>query len=139
MTQAELRRLAEERIQDAKALLDGQRWSFAYYVAGYAVESALKSCVLARMIYTGWVFQEKWKAQECLTHDFGELIVLAGLTSELNATLATNPAFVSFWNTVLLWDVSDRYRQKSPAAAEDLYKANTQDPNGVLQWLRIYW
>jgi len=39
--------MAEERLRDAKALLDGQRWEFAYYSAGYAVECALKSCVLA--------------------------------------------------------------------------------------------
>ena len=50
MNQAELRKLAEERILDAKALLDGKRWELAYYTAGYAVECALKSCLLARMV-----------------------------------------------------------------------------------------
>ncbi|NJR43126.1 MAG: HEPN domain-containing protein, partial [Akkermansiaceae bacterium] len=49
MNQAELRRLAEERVRDAEALLAGGRWEFAYYSAGYAVECALKSCLLARM------------------------------------------------------------------------------------------
>ena len=40
------------------------------------------------MIHTAWVFEEKWKASDCLTHDFVELIKLAGLTNELNARLA---------------------------------------------------
>lgn len=53
MHQAEFRALAEARIQDAKALIDGGRADLAYYVAGYAVECALKSCTLARMIHTG--------------------------------------------------------------------------------------
>src|SRR5438552_17336 len=74
VNQAELRQMAEERIKDAKALIDGGRWEFAYYATGYAVECALKSCLLARMIHTGWVFQEKVKVDECLTHDFQKLI-----------------------------------------------------------------
>jgi len=92
VNRAELQELAKERIKDAKALLKGKRWGFAYYTAGYAVECALKSCLLARMIYTAWVFEEKWKAQECLTHDFRELVRLAGLIAELDAKLAASAA-----------------------------------------------
>jgi hypothetical protein len=61
VNRAELRQMANERIKDTKALIDGKRWEFAYYAAGYAVECALKSCVLARMIYTGWVFDDDVK------------------------------------------------------------------------------
>jgi hypothetical protein len=43
-------RLAEEWIEDARALLAAHRWGCAYYAAGYAVECGLNSCVLA---YTG--------------------------------------------------------------------------------------
>jgi hypothetical protein len=139
MNQVDLRLLTEERIKDAKALLDGQRWSFAYYAAGYAVECGLKSCVLARMIYTGWVFQEKWKAQECLTYDFGELIELAGLKTELDAMRATTPGFITRWGIVIMWDVTNRYEQKTRAEAEELYEAITYDPDGVMKWLRNYW
>ena len=38
MNQAELQALAEARIQDAKALIDGGRADLGYYIAGYAVE-----------------------------------------------------------------------------------------------------
>jgi HEPN domain-containing protein len=55
VNRSELQIMTEERLKDAKALLDGGRWEFAYYVAGYAVECGLKSCILARMIYTGWL------------------------------------------------------------------------------------
>jgi len=37
----------DERIEDATALLAASRWSGAYYLTGYALECALKSCVLA--------------------------------------------------------------------------------------------
>src|SRR6266851_3330343 len=108
--------MAEERIKDAKALLDGGRWEFAYYAAGYAVECALKSCVLARMIHTAWVFQEKWDAKQCLTHEFDKLIDLAGLHNELNNKLAASAAaappgsppgghFVAHWTRAVAWKV----------------------------------
>ena len=84
MNQAELRQMAEERIKDAKALLKGKRWEFAYYSAGYSVECALKSCLLSRMVLTGWVFDEQVKrVDDCRTHDFEKLIDIAGMRNEL--------------------------------------------------------
>jgi hypothetical protein len=44
---ADWQKLAEERVKYAKVLLDGGQWAAAYYLAGYAIESGLKSCVLA--------------------------------------------------------------------------------------------
>ena len=108
VNQAELRQMANERIKDAEALIDGKRWEFAYYAAGYAVECALKSCVLARMIYTGWVFDDdvKKKVDDCRTHEFLKLIQIAGLWDELNNALKTSLAagdeFVGNWDTVNL-------------------------------------
>jgi hypothetical protein len=135
--------MAVKRIHDAKALLNGARWEFAYYVSGYAVECALKSCLLARMVHTAWVFEEKWNAKDCLSHDFGELIRLAGLTNELNARLAASAAagdaFVSNWGTVLQWKVTTRYASKTETEAKDLFAAITDKPDGVLRWLTNYW
>src|SRR3954468_4263666 len=108
--------MALMRVRDARALLNGGRWEFAYYVSGYAVECALKSCLLARMIHTAWVFEEKWDAKHCRSHDFGELIKLAGMTDKLNSRLAASAvagdAFVSNWGTVLQWKVTSRYASK---------------------------
>ncbi len=101
MNQAELQDLARGRILDAEALLTSRRWSFAYYVAGYAVECALKSCILARMTRTGWIFQEKAKIEECLTHNFDKLITLSGLKDELNAQLGSSPEFVGNWGLII--------------------------------------
>src|SRR5260370_23201111 len=87
VNRVELQTMAEERVKDAKALLDGGRWEFAYYAAGYAVECALKACLLARMIHTAWVFEEKWEAKQCRTHEFAKLIDLARMRGELNNQL----------------------------------------------------
>jgi hypothetical protein len=36
---------AEPHLQDAEALLQGGRYDAAYYLAGYAVECAIKACI----------------------------------------------------------------------------------------------
>ena len=139
MNQAELRKLAEERIKDASALIDCGRWEFAYYAAGYAVECALKSCLLARMIHTGWVFQQKKKIEECWTHDFNSLCHIAGIKDELGEHLKANEFFSRNWETVLQWDVSSRYETKTEADARAHFAAITDEPDGVFLWLRNYW
>ncbi len=141
VNQAELRKMAEERIKDAKALLRGKRWEFAYYAAGYSVECALKACVLARMVHTAWVFEEKWDAKSCLTHDFGKLIDLAGLRGELNAKLAaaTGGPFAFNWGAANKWKVESRYASKTEAEARDLCTAITDKPDGVFGWIKKYW
>lgn len=143
MNRLELQQLADERLKDVEALLIGQRWAFAYYNAGYAVECALKACLLARMPLTGWVFQEKANIKDCLTHKFEDLIKIAGLQDELAARLklsATNgDTFHLNWKESQKWDVTARYVPRTEAEARALYVALTHDPDGVIPWIRNYW
>jgi hypothetical protein len=143
VNQAELRALAEARIQDAKALIDGGRNELGYYIAGYAVECALKSCTLARMVHTGWIYQEEVKKiDECRTHDFMKLVHIAGLIEALNTRLresaAARDGFVENWDTVGEWSVASRYVLSQPNDAKKLYAAITDKPHGVLAWIRNY-
>jgi hypothetical protein len=135
--------MATERLKDAKALLGARRWEFAYYAAGYAVECALKSCILARMIHTGLVFKEKWDARVCLTHDFTQLVELAGLNdqllNDLKASAAAGKEFAFNWETAKEWTVSSRYEAKTKSEAQKLYAAIADEPHGVLRWIRAYW
>jgi hypothetical protein len=150
VNRAELQAMAEERIKDAKALLDGGRWEFAYYRPGYGGECALKACLLARMIHTAWVFEEKWEAKQCMTHDFAKLIDLAGMRGELNNKLAASAAaapaagppggaFAVYWSKASEWKVESRYQPKPEAEARGLYEAITHDPDGVLPWIKNFW
>lgn len=143
VNQVLLRQLAEERILDAKVLIDGGRWAYGYYVAGYAVECALKACVLARMILTGWVFQDKVKIDDCLTHEFNKLVQIAGLRDLLNDNLKASAAgggeFVANWDMVGQWKVTSRYDAKTEKEAKELYAAIADEPHGVLRWIKNYW
>jgi HEPN domain len=144
VNQADLRRLAEERIKDAKALIDAGRWEFAYYVAGYAVQCALKSCVLARMIHTGGVFDEAVKnVGDCRTHEFLKLMQIAGIKDDLDIRLKQSAAdqdeFGANWHEAKAWNVVSRYEAKTEAEAKKLYAAITDEPYGVLKWIQSYW
>jgi hypothetical protein len=77
-TQADFQRLSSERLEEAEALLALGKWGGAYYLAGYAVELALKSCVIKRLMATD-AFPGKDFSRECYTHDLGKLVGLAGL------------------------------------------------------------
>jgi HEPN domain-containing protein len=45
MNRADLQSLSNLRLADARALLSAGRFAAAYYLAGYAVECALKACI----------------------------------------------------------------------------------------------
>jgi hypothetical protein len=82
LNREELQKLSDERIEDAQSLLAATRWSGAYYLVGYALECALKSCVLARVEQTGIIFEDKKFAEKCWTHDLETLVKQADLVSD---------------------------------------------------------
>jgi HEPN domain len=144
VNQAELRQMAEERIKDAKVLLKGKRWEFAYYSAGYAIECALKSCMLSRMVVTGWIFDEKVKlVQDCPVHEPPKLIQIAGmgdlLIKKLQESAASGDEFAANWEIVNDWKVTSRYESKTENDARELLAAITDKPHGVMVWIRNYW
>lgn len=139
VNRAQLQQLAEDRIVDARCLLDGGRWSGAYYLAGYAVECGLKACIMAHVEAVGAIFQDKKFSEKCWTHDLEELLKLANLKPTLDADTAANTAFSTNWGVAKDWKETSRYEQKTQAQAQTMYDAIASNPDGVLPWLRIRW
>ena len=131
--------LAEDRILDAAALLAANRWSAAYYLAGYAVECGLKACIMAHVERTGVIFEDKKYGEKCWTHDLEALITLAGVAADLEADCEGSAALNDNWTLTTEWRETCRYGQKTQAEAEKLYNAITNDPNGILTWIRRRW
>jgi len=137
---ADWQKLAEERVKDAKVLLDGGQWAAAYYLAGYAVESGLKSCVLAYVEKNpDIIYREKRYSENCWTHDIGTLVQASGLDAIRLAVANTNPAFAANWGHAQKWSEKMRYVFTPESDAQRLYEAVTQNLNGVLPWIRIHW
>jgi hypothetical protein len=139
VNRADLQYLANERIRDAKALLAAKRWSGAYYVAGYAVECALKACVLAYVEKTGIIFVDRKYAEKCWTHNFADLVRLADLEVFRGNDMAADPDLAENWLVVKDWSELSRYQRKTKDQAERLYQAIIDRSHGVLPWIKNYW
>jgi HEPN domain-containing protein len=137
VNRADLQRLAKERIGDAKVLLAARRWSAAYYVAGYAVECALKACIAKLM--KSEEFPDKKFAEKCCTHNLAQLLDLAGLKADFDAALRADPDLADNWDTVKEWHEESRYARTTKVKAESLYEAITDVKHGVLPWLKRRW
>ena len=122
-----------------RRLLASSRWAGAYYLAGYALECALKSCVLAYVERTGIIFEDKQFAEKCWTHDLETLVRQADLIAEHGLAIAANAQFGNNWLLAKDWTESARYRFSTQRQAEELFDAITDNSAGVLQWIRNYW
>ena len=92
--------LAEERVLDARSLLDAGRWSAAYYIAGYAAECGLKACILAFLEHNlEVIFRERKYFDKCWVHELPVLVGSAGLDAALGAKLAGRAAFARTFRT----------------------------------------
>lgn len=138
MNRAELLQLAKDRIRDAKTLLAARQWSGGYYLAGYAVECALKACVIVHLMKTD-KFPEKRYSEQCWTHNLAQLLGLAGLEAAFDADAAVESNLENNWRTVRDWTESSRYDRKTKQQALELYKAITDKKYGVLSWIKAHW
>ncbi len=135
---AELRKLAQARLDDAKVLFGAQRYDAAAYMCGYAVELALKACICRRLRLRDYPDAELKGAFK--THDFDDLALLAGLKETID--LGKNPTLFSNWSTAADWKPEWRYR--SPGSTnnidvENMLKALCDPSDGVLSWLKKRW
>jgi hypothetical protein len=142
VNRAGLQRLAAIRVKDAEVLLSAGQWPGAYYVAGYALECALKSCILHHLEKTGIIFRDRKylnKLGDSWTHELDTLLDLADLTSEFGAARKANSVLDGYWSTAKNWKETSRYEEKSEAEARGLLEAITNDPNGMLRWIQMHW
>ncbi len=137
-TRAEFQQLAEERLVEAKALLDVGKWDGAYYLAGYAVELALKACIIKMLMATD-AFPDKKFSSDCYTHVIETLVILARLDAARKAAADANPLLQANWGLVGSWSEQKRYHRMTQAEAEGLYAAISDATNGVLPWIKTQW
>ena len=133
MNRADFQQLADVRIAEAQALLAIPLPDGAYYLAGYAVECALKACISASFGLHEW--PEKNRVNDCHTHDLQKLLNLARLHDDLNADVAIKQNFA----VVKDWNEQCRYERHPQAKAQAMIDAITNPTNGVLQWIKDRW
>ena len=137
-SRAEFQELAEERLNEAKLLLDAERWSGAYYLAGYAVELALKACIIKRLMETD-AFPEREFSKNCDTHVIKNLVRLARLNDLRETSTDVNLDLRANWQTANGWSEEKRYHRIEKVVAETLYAAITDPLHGVSEWIKMHW
>ena len=114
-------------------LLDNKCFEGAYYLAGYAIECALKA-VIAADFRANEIPDPKY-VRDIYTHDLSALLRLADLEQELEAEKKTKPELYQRWATVKTWSESARYEVWTEASASAILDAIDGD-EGLLGWLR---
>ena len=137
-TKAEFQELAEKRLVEAKALLDLGMWDGAYYLAGYAVELALKACIIKMLMATD-AFPDKEFSKSCYTHTIESLVSLAKLTGPRKTATDADPHLKRNWGLAKDWTEQKRYHRIDKSAAEVLYTAIADGEHGVLPWIKTQW
>ena len=137
MNRIDFQKIAELRLRESRVLLAAGFPDGAYYLAGYAVECALKACISKRTREHD--FPEKKLVNDSHTHDLGKLLQLAELKVELDLVIEADPAMRSNLETVQDWSENSRYQKKTDQDAIALLTAIEDQKGGLLPWIRLRW
>jgi len=136
MNRVDFQEIAELRLQESKALLSAGFPDGAYYLAGYAIECALKACIAKRTREHD--FPEK-ESKDFYIHDLDKLLGFAKLKSEFELVLRANPAMNANWIMAKNWSEKSRYERITVAEATELLKAIEDQTGGLLPWVQKHW
>ncbi len=125
------------RLREAQSLLRGGYWSGAYYLAGYAVECAIKACIAKGT--ERYEFPDKRRVDRSYTHKLEDLLGVAGLAQQLRDVEGHDKPLASNWALVKEWNEEARYKVHSEADAVALLEAIQNRKDGVLSWLKKHW
>jgi HEPN domain-containing protein len=137
MNRIDFQEIAEIRLRESRALLAAGFSEGAYYLAGYAVECALKACIARRTREHD--FPDKKLVIDSHTHNLKNLLHLAELEGELDAVIAADTAMESALDKILDWSETTRYQKKTFQEAAALVKAIEDHAGGLLPWIRLHW
>lgn len=135
-TRKDFQRLAELRAREAAALAKTRNHQGAYYLAGFAVECALKACIAKKTRRHEFPADAKY-ANKVYTHNLDELLKLAQLEAQLDKDMQANRQLATNWGVVKGWNVDSRY-EISGLNGRDMVTA-VSSSDGVLQWIKLHW
>jgi hypothetical protein len=139
LNRADFQRISQLRIAEAHALMASvpPHPSGAYYLAGYAVECALKAVICKR--YQAFDWPERRFVLDCHTHDLETLCELANLEDDLKVEIAAKRNFKNNWLSLRDWSEGSRYLEYDSISAAEFIKAIDDPADGVLPWIMTRW
>ncbi len=136
MTRKDFQLLAELRAKEAAVLASNGKQQGAYYLAGMAIECALKACI-AKKTRRHEFPPDRQYTERAYSHELTQLLKLAGLKDQLEEDIKGRQGLAVNWGVVQNWKVGSRY-ETSGLKGKDMYTTLT-GPDGVLTWIRQRW
>lgn len=99
--QETFRRIAALRLEEAKLLWRNKQPSGAYYLAGYAIECAMKARIAGQ--FRANEIPDRGLINRIYTHNLAELLDLAGLKSTFDAAIRADVLLGERWAIVRDW------------------------------------
>jgi len=134
---ADLRKLAQAKLDDAVVLVQHGRHSSAYYLAGYAAEMGLKACI-SRLISSDSLPDPNF-IKKVYDHNLMKLVGLAGLAGELSKMKDSDSVFAANWAIVVQWTPEIRYESIDRYTADLMLDALQHGTSGVFPWIKRFW
>lgn len=136
-TRKDFQRLTELRAKEASALVRSHNQQGAYYLAGFAVECALKACIAKKTRRHDFPADAK-QAGRVYSHDLTELLKLADLDPQLDRDMKTKPQLAANWGVIKAWRIDCRY-ETSGLNGKDMVNSLNAQVDGVLAWIKLHW
>jgi HEPN domain-containing protein len=138
MTRKDLQELSRLRLREAETLYKAHLYDGCVYLAGYAVELALKARICRLLRISQYPSGDIGRAFKI--HSLDQLKVLAGLSNEIS--VSKNKELFDNWSRAVDWDPEQRYEapgKYDANAAKAILNGLTAKPNGVFTWLTKRW
>ena len=143
----EIRKIANQRLEEAEILLENNMFNGAFYLAGYSVELYLKAKIcevfnipnLFNFDDDCVIYKIGRIKKLTFTHDLNELILLSGLHYKIINTKKDSAEFSANISFILeKWDSNVRYRKQGYIKKEQLKQIISflnDKEKGLLQWI----
>lgn len=138
MNRKDFQLLSNLRLREARALLRFHEYSGAYYLAGYAVECALKACI-AKKVRRHDFPDRQVRDNDPYIHDLVRLASLANLKEPIRLLSDSDVEFQKNWAVTVLWTEQSRYKVFEKQESERLINAIIERRHGVMPWIKQRW
>ena len=128
-----LKKIAEERLDDVKVLYKNGRYDGAMYLSGYVLEIALKARICKLLNISEYPDEGKFKPTYCI-HDFDVLIKLSGLENELktgDSSLFADWSVVTGWNPIMRYQIMGKTKRDIGIMMVSLIN--------IFHWIKTKW
>ncbi len=144
-----LQKLAHQRLADAAVLVATDQPDTAFYLAGYAIECALKAAVCRTLDQDDFYQSDRTNKgnryvqdrvfREFKTHNYSDLLVLSGLSTKFERACLDDLQIDSAWSFIEQTRWSEQSRYELGTKTIDIASAFTNAVELIVLWISKHW